>query len=65
MSRKQKVAFYLGIGFLVMSIAGYMGSWLSVAYPGTPLLYPMVLAGQGAFFLILGLAVYLEDENDD
>jgi hypothetical protein len=60
MTKHKYMIAFLILGFVFVSIAGYIGSWLSVAHPGTPLLFPMVLGGQGMFFLFLAFVLFVD-----
>lgn len=64
MTKRQWMFLTLVIGFIFVSIAGYLGSWLSITSPGTPLLFPMVIGGQGVFFLFIAFVLYVENDKD-
>jgi len=64
MTKQQWTLCNLILGFILVSIAGYLGSWMSITSPGTSLLFPMVIGGQGVFFLFIAFVLYVGLEND-
>lgn len=63
MTKDQLMKACLILGFIFVSLAGYLGSWLSIAHPGTPLLFAMVTGGQGVFFLFIAFVLYVDNNS--